>query len=47
MEDIDLDAELASGLLMDGTAASYDTYLKKFTSFIHQEWASQQRFEPE
>jgi hypothetical protein len=31
------EAELASGLLMEGTSASYDTYFYKFVFFIHQE----------
>jgi hypothetical protein len=31
------EAELASGLMMEGTSASYDTYFYKFVFFIHQE----------
>jgi hypothetical protein len=47
VEDIDLEAELSLGLLTNGTSAPYETYLKKFAIFIHQEYESKMRFPPE
>jgi hypothetical protein len=44
VEDIDLEVELSLGLLTNGTSASYETYLKKFAIFIHQEDESKMRF---
>jgi hypothetical protein len=35
VEDIDLEAELASGQHVDGTAASYGCYYTKFADFLH------------
>ena len=38
MDEIDLDEELSSGLLAEGTQKSYNVYLRKSAEFYHDEF---------